>query len=346
MQRLPLIRVLCLLALAALPCSCSRESEAPPSPEPLAFPLPEGWPATRYNFSTNPLTREGFELGRQLFYDGLLSKDGNFPCASCHQPAAAFGTFDHDLSHGFNDQHTLRNAPPLFNLAWHLEMHHDGGISSLDLQPLAPLTAPNEMAETIPNVLQKLNADPDYKKQFRTVFGTEEITTERLTKALSQFMLMLVSAGSKYDRVMAAKDRFNVNEEAGYAIFQQKCSSCHTEPLFTDLQYRNNGLPVNPDLLDYGRMRITVNSADSLKFKVPSLRNIAVSYPYMHDGRFNDLANVLEHYNSGVVDGPTTDPLVKNKIPLSATEKGLLTEFLKTLTDSSYLYNPAFQEKR
>ncbi|ULQ54993.1 cytochrome-c peroxidase [Flavihumibacter rivuli] len=308
----------------------------------MDIPQPAGFPPIQYDVANNPISKEGFELGRKLFYDGRLSKDGNFPCASCHQQFAAFATFEHDFSHGFNNQFTTRNAPGLFNLAWHKEMHHDGGIAHLDLQPLAPITAPNEMGETIPAVLKKIGDDPDYRQHFQRVFGNEEVTTERMTKALSQFMVMMVSATSKYDQVKAGKASFDVNEEAGYAIFKNKCASCHKEPLFTDLQYRNNGLPMHPTLKDVGRMRITGSSQDSLKFKVPSLRNVMVTYPYMHDGRFGDISNVYEHYNSGIQFGPTTDPLLKTKIPLSATERGLLTEFLKTLTDAAFNTDPRF----
>lgn len=323
--------LLVTLAAASIWQSCKKTDPGVKAPTPISFPKPAGWPETQYDFANNPLTREGFALGRKLFFDGRLSRDGNFPCVSCHQPFAAFSTFDHDLSHGFNNQFTTRNATALFNLAFQKEMHHDGGIANLDLQPLAPITAPNEMAETISNVLQKLSADALYREQFKGVFGTEEITTERMTKALSQYMLMLVSSNSKYDRVKAGKASFDVNEAAGYQVFlEKKCNSCHVEPLFTDLSYRDAGLPLNPSLNDIGRMRITGNKEDSLKFRVPSLRNIMLTGPYMHDGRMNSLEAVYDHYN------------IKN--PLSTAERGLLTEFFKTLTDSSFISNPDFLE--
>lgn len=319
------------LAAATILDSCNKTDAGMKGPTPLNFTRPAGCPETQYDFVNNPLTREGFELGRKLFFDGRLSKDGNFPCVSCHQPFAAFSTYEHDLSHGFNNQFTTRNATALFNLAFQKEMHHDGGIANLDLQPLAPITAPNEMAETISNVLQKLSADALYREQFKRVFGTEEITTERMTKALSQYMLMLVSSDSKYDRVKAGKASFDVNEAAGYQVFlEKKCNSCHVEPLFTDLSYRDDGLPLNPPLNDIGRMRITGNKEDSLKFRVPSLRNIMLTGPYMHDGRMNSLEAVYDHYS------------IKN--PLSIAERGLLTEFFKTLTDSSFISNPDFLE--
>lgn len=306
---------------------------------PFSFTKPAGWPNAVYNFAENPLTEEGIALGKKLFYDGRLSKDGQFPCASCHQQDAAFGTFAHDLSHGFNNSHTLRNAPPLQNLAWYSEFHHDGGITHLDLQPLAPITNPVEMAETIDNVLNKLRADATYRLMFKSAFGSEDINTKRMTQALSQFMLTMVSADSKYDKVMRGEATFNLPESLGYDIFKQKCASCHKEPLFTDLSYRNTGIPMDAVLQDKGRMRITQNPADSLKFRVPSLRNIMVSSYYGHDGRFFDVYQVLEHYNSGVINSPTTDPLVKNKIPLSNFEKGQLVAFLSALTDTAFLKN-------
>lgn len=300
---------------------------------------PADWPAPVYDFKSNPLSEEGIELGRQLFYDGLLSKDGNFPCASCHQQGAAFGTFDHDLSHGFNDQHSLRNAPPLQNLAWQPLFHADGGINHLDVQPLAPITAPNEMAETIDNVLAKLQATKHYPPLFKQVFGSAQITTQNMSKALSQFLLTMVSANSKYDRVMAGKDTFSLPQQLGHQMFMEKCAGCHPPPFFTDFSFRNIGLPVEPTLNDFGRMTITNDPRDSLKFKVPSLRNIAASYPYGHDGRIFDLQSMLDHYRNEVQQSPTTDSLLQKGIPLSNFQKGQIIAFLYTLTDSSFLKN-------
>ena len=330
-----------LMAIAMLCSYACKKNEAALSiaPKPVAFNTPAGWPAPKYNFTVNPLTQEGIQLGRKLFYDGALSKDGNFPCASCHQQVGAFGTFDHNLSHGFNNSHTLRNAPALQNLAWQTAFQADGGINNLDLQPLAPLTAPNEMAETIDNVLSKLRSNDNYVALFKAAFGDATINTQRMTFALSQFMLTMVSANSKYDQVKNGRATFLLSESLGYDIFKQKCAVCHQEPLFTDFSFRNNGLPIDPVLRDFGRMRVTFRSSDSLKFKVPSLRNVMVSYPYGHDGRVYDIYAMLEHYNTGVVNGPTTDPLLKNKIPLSNFEKGQLVAFLMTLTDSSFIHN-------
>lgn len=323
--------------------SC-RKKDAPPPVTPVSFEVPAGFPQPQYNFAANPLTQEGIDLGRRLFYDGRLSKDGNFPCASCHQQFAAFVTFDHDLSHGFDNTFTLRNSPGLFNLAWHKEFHHDGGINNLEVQPLAPITASNEMAETVENVIKKLKEDEKYRQMFYAAFGDEEINSQRMLKALAQFMLTIVSANSKYDRMKKGQASFTAQEQQGYALFQTKCATCHQEPLFTDLSYRNNGLPLKTSLNDFGRMRITNDRNDSLKFKVPSLRNVYITYPYMHDGRFITIQQAVQHYRTGVAAGPTVDPLVRNGIPLTNTEATNIVAFLRTLTDSSLLTNPKFSQ--
>lgn len=323
--------------------SCRKtDTNVTKGPTPLVLTIPSGFPPPSDLFRNNPPTKEGFELGRRLFYDGRLSADGNFPCASCHQQFAGFATLDHDFSHGVADQFTTRNAQPLFNLAWHKEFHWDGGINHLEVQPLAPITAPNEMAETVENIIRKLNADTSYKRMFREAFQTDVIDSRNMLRALSQFMGMIVSANSKYDQVKRGERTFTSAEQRGYALFQQRCGACHTEPLFTDLSYRNTGLPVRPSLNDVGRMQITGKSADSLKFKVPSLRNIFQTGPYGHDGRFWSVSAVIDHYRFGVVNGPTTDPLVKNRIQLSDFDRNDLIIFLRTLTDSTMLNDKRF----
>lgn len=346
MQLKTIILLIFLIATGVISIEASKKKTNAPAPKvtPIKFVVPKGWPAPVYDFKSNPLTQEGFLLGKKLFYDGRLSKDGNFPCASCHQQFAAFSTYDHPLSHGFNDGFTTRNAQGLFNLAWKKNFMWDGGVTHLDLQPLAPITAPNEMAETIENVVAKLKADAVYKTMFKAAFGDEKINTQRITKALSQFILMMVSSNSKYDKVMRGEDSFNLPEKLGYAMFKSKCASCHKEPLFTDFSYRNNGLAINTTINDYGRMKITGNKDDSLKFMVPSLRNVKVSSPYMHDGRFWYIDNVLNHYSKSVINGPTTDSLLKDKIPLSNFEIGQITAFLYSLTDTAFLKDKRLAE--
>src|SRR5688500_11805569 len=167
----------------------------------LTFTVPAGFPTPFYDFSINPLTEEGFQLGEMLSYDGRLSRDGHYPCASCHQQIAVFGTYDHDLSHGYNDQHSNRNAAPLFNLAWQKEFHTDGKYKSLEDECLDPIQAPNQMAEEIGNVLTKLRGDAHMRDMFKAAFGSEEITIERMQKAIAQFTVSMITANSKYDQV-------------------------------------------------------------------------------------------------------------------------------------------------
>jgi cytochrome c peroxidase len=334
-----------LTILVAITESCRKNdsgSGGGNGPAPLEFKVPAGFPQPQPIFQNNPLTKEGFELGRKLFYDGRLSKDGNFPCASCHQQFAAFATFDHDFSHGFNNSFTTRNAPGLFNMAWHKEMHWDGGINHIEVQPLAPLTAPNEMAETVENVIGKLQADGKYKQMFAAAFGDETINSQRMLKALAQFMGFMTSANSKYDKMKRGEVVFNSFEQSGYQLFKTKCATCHPEPMFTDFSFRNTGIPVNATIKDYGRMRITNNKSDSLKFKVPSLRNVELTYPYGHDGRFFSLDQALNHYRTGVVNAPGTDPLVRNGIAMTQQERNDIIYFLYTLTDTSFTKDKRF----
>jgi cytochrome c peroxidase len=305
--------------------------------KPIRQEIPVGFPPPVYTFKNNPLTQEGFELGRRLFYDGRLSNDNFTACASCHQQHGAFADFEHILSHGNNNLFTLRNAPPLFNLAWQKEFHFDGGINHIEVQPLAPLTAHNEMDTSIDTVVSKLQKDTSYARMFNDAFGDPGINSQRILKALAQFTGTLVSASSKYDRMRLGKVQFEAREYKGYQIFRARCASCHAEPLFTDLSYRNIGLPVDTFLNDYGRMRITGNKADSLKFKVPSLRNISRTNPYMHDGRYWGLVRAVNHWQLRNRTDSTADPLIVKGAALSQSEVYDVIAFLHTLTDSVFL---------
>jgi len=331
-----------ILLLAVIVLSGIAWTEQSFKPTPLPFTIPKGWPQPVYDFKNNPLTKEGFELGRKLFYDESLSKDSTISCASCHQQFAAFATFDHNLSHGFNNSLTTRNAPSLQNLAWQKDFMWDGGINHLDVQPITPITADNEMGETLQNIIIKLKRDKQYRAMFKAAFGDETINTQRITKAISQYELMLISSNSKYDKVMRGEAGFILPEQLGYDIFKQKCISCHKEPFFTDFSFRNNGITTDTTLNDVGRMKITRDKNDSLKFKVPSLRNVAVTAPYGHDGRFFSLMNVFEHYRKNMKVSNTTDSILQHKMPLSNFEIGQLTAFLYTLTDSTFISNKMF----
>ncbi|MEO8112598.1 MAG: cytochrome c peroxidase [Ginsengibacter sp.] len=312
---------------------------------PLKFEIPAGWPKPSSNiFASNPLTEEGFQLGRKLFYDGRLSKDGNFACASCHQQFAAFSTYDHDLSHGFHDQFTTRNALPLFNLAWKRLYHWDGGVNHIEVQALSPMTAPNEMAENVDSVLLKLRKDTSYVRMFREAYESPLINSQGMLKAIAQFVGSMVSANSKYDKVKRGEDSFNNAEAHGYELFKAHCANCHKEPLFTDESYRNNGLALNDYLKDYGRMRITGDPADSLKFIVPSLRNVSVTFPYMHDGRLYSLYKVVDHYRKGIVQSATLDSSLQKPFNITDVERDELVYFLHTLKDTSFLKNKRFSQ--
>jgi cytochrome c peroxidase len=327
-----------ILLLAFIILAAFAVDIAPPyKPTPLKLIIPKGWPQPPKNiYANNSLTEEGFQLGKKLFYDGRLSKDGNFACASCHQQFAAFASYDHDFSHGFNNTFTTRNAPALFNLAWAPLLHWDGGINHIEVQPLSPLTAPNEMAENIDSVLIKLRKDTAYPKLFRAAFGTNIINSQRMLKALAQFTGSIVSYNSKYDKVQRGEATFTPAEQKGYDFFKAKCSGCHTEPLFTNNSFRNNGMAINSFLNDYGRMKITRNKNDSLKFKVPSLRNVTLTFPYMHDGRFYSIGNAIDHYRTGIITTqPTLDTALKNRIAMGNTEKNNLIYFLYTLADTT-----------
>ena len=323
--------------------SC-RKNDPPVIPNRINFQVPPGFPAPTYSFRNNPLTNEGILLGRKLFYDGRLSIDGNFSCSSCHEPAAAFTTLDHDRSHGYNNSHTLRNAPGLFNLAWYPVLNQDGSGVSLESIYKKHITDPTEMAESISNVMNKLKADQVYSNMFRNAFGDSEINEDRMYKALSQFLINMVSAGSKYDRVMQGLENFDPQEQNGYLLFQNNCSSCHTGPLFTDFSFRNIGLEKDMNLNDWGLMRVTGKSSDSLKFRVPSLRNLEFTSYYSHDGRFSLPRHMIQHYRTGIHQSNTLDPLLVNGIQLTDQDENDLVHFLRTLSDSSFLNNPEHRE--
>lgn len=312
------------------------------------FQQPPNFPAAVYHFETNPITKEGFELGRKLFYDPILSANNTISCGSCHIQTAAFTQHGHRVSHGIFDRLGIRNSPPIMNLAWSNNFMWDGGILDLDLQPVAPITNHVEMDDSMANVLNKLRNHSTYPALFKNAFGSADISSATFLKALSQFMLMCISSNSKYDSVKRQQSTFTSGEELGYAIFKQKCSSCHAEPLFTDNSFRNNGLAISA-VNDFGRYNITLNASDKYKFKVPSLRNLDHTPPYMHDGRLFTLDAVLDHYTGQVQQTPNLDPLfLRNAQPgiaLTSDERAKLLLFLSTLNDRSFLTNKMLSEQ-
>ena len=305
----------------------------------INFSYPSHFPAPVYKSADNTLSAEKIELGRLLFYDPILSKDNSISCASCHSPYNAFAHTDHDLSHGINDSIGTRNAPALFNLAWQKSFMWDGAIHNLDVQALAPLSHSKEMAETIQNVIVKLNKSEIYREAFYDAWQDSVATGEHFLKAIAQFQLTLVSANSKYDAVKAGELEFSPQEASGLELFNQNCNSCHQAPLFSTYEFVNNGLSVDSTLNDFGRYGITQNSEDSLKFKIPSLRNLSYTYPYMHDGRFSTLHEVVNHYNTLRIDGSTNEHL-SVPLNLSSKNKADLVSFLLALNDEEFVFNP------
>jgi cytochrome c peroxidase len=309
---------------------------------PIYLDVPKNWPKPVYDFSKNPLTEEGFQLGRHLFYDPILSRDNTISCASCHLQQTGFTHVDHDLSHGIDGKIGTRNSMTIMNLAWAKTFMWDGGVNHLDVQPLQPITSEVEMDETMENVVAKLKKSEKYQILFHQAFGEKEITGQLTLKALSQFVVLLTTTNSKYDKVMRNEESFTEMEEKGYALFKINCASCHQEPLFTNDNFENNGLAIDTTLNDNGRMRITQKESDKYKFKVPTLRNIQFTFPYMHDGRFETLNEVVKHYNSGIVNSPTLAKQLQKPMQLSDNERTEIVAFLKTLTDTEFLFNPRF----
>lgn len=284
------------------------------------------WPKTIQKKSQFE-SKSGFELGRSLFYDPILSLDSSISCASCHLSFTAFTHVDHPTSHGIFDKIGRRNAPGLFNLAWRSNFHWDGGVVDLTAQAINPLTHPDEMGETLANVLQKLNRIALYKNQFKKVYHRNQIETWMLLDALQQFTFSLVSRNSYYDKVKRKKYQFNTQQQNGAALFECYCNRCHQAPLFFKNGFEKNGIEISSK--DLGRYEVTGVMADKGLFRIPTLRNITHSFPYMHDGRFKNLKAVLAHYGE--------------QFNLTTVQQKDIIAFLKTLTDSTFLINSEYQ---
>jgi cytochrome c peroxidase len=343
MNRVVILLVVIILAGIS---ACTKDKSMYPE---VRFEQPSHFPETQYKFENNEITGAGFALGRKLFYDGQLSRDGSISCGFCHQQAAAFTHPGQSLSPGIDNQLGTRNAQPIMNLAWHPNFFWDGGVFDLDGLSIAPIHNPAEMDESIPNVLRKLRQDPEYPPMFEAAFGDEEITTARFLKALSQFMLMCVSADAPYDHyVQGDEAALTPEQQLGLALVEEKCGSCHSGVLFSDFGFHNNGLS-HTYSEDTGRYRISLKEEDKYKFKTPSLRNLGYSAPYMHDGRFKTIDEVLDHYTDGVIESPTLAPELQRPgqapgITLSPTERQQIKAFLDALNDESFISNRELAE--
>lgn len=328
-------------------CRKDKDIDTTTTTEPYSQPIrPASFPQAVYQFSSNTYSKQGFLLGRKLFYDPILSINNTVSCGSCHKQAYAFSDAGLAFSKGINGQTGKRNSPAIFNMAWNKSFMWDGGVNHLEIMPFSPINNPLEMGEDLTHLIKKLNDNPEYARLFKQVFNKDQIDDQQLFYALAQFLGNIVSANSRYDQYLQGVGNFTSREQDGYAVFKANCSSCHTEPLFTNYTYQNNGIDSTFD--DAGRFRITRDSTDLGKFKVPTLRNIALTYPYMHDGRFSSLEEVISHYADHVLQSNTLSPaLVKNGTPglhLSAGEQQALVEFLQTLTDEQLLTDEALHQ--
>ncbi|WP_228451726.1 cytochrome-c peroxidase [Chryseobacterium sp. SN22] len=347
-ERETALRFLLFLSVLTL-FSCADDPMEPLSEDEVyLLEKPSGFPEITFDVTENPVTVNGVALGKQLFYEGRLSRNNTISCGFCHIQEYAFTHHGHNVSHGIDDRLGIRNAPPLQNMAFLKNYTWDGAGHHLDERSLVPITTDFEMDSSLPEAVGKLNADPKYKKLFKAAYGNENITGEKVLKALSQFMATMVSADSKYDRMKKGTAAFTTEENQGMALFQQKCASCHSGGLFTDESYRNTGMYYNAQFGDRGRYRVTLDWNDNMKFRVPSLRNVEYTAPYMHDGRFYTLEAVMNFYSDNVENQPNIDPLLKQNghlgIPMTGQEKQLIIAFLKTLSDKNFIANPKFAE--
>lgn len=319
------LRIILILAVSLL---ALRSDE-------IVVHVPANWPKPAR--AVNQLRPDEIALGRLLFYDPILSRDSSISCASCHSPFNAFAHSDHALSHGINDSIGFRNAPSLQLLAWQTTFMWDGAFSSLEQQVLFPIQHPGEMDLDTTEMVSRLNNQERYRKYAQGGQDSGKFTAMRVQQSIASFLLTIISSDTRYDSVKRGEAVFTLQERNGEALFTKNCASCHPPPLFSTFGFARNGLPLHETLRDYGRIRITRNPADSMCFKIPTLRNVEYSSPYMHDGRFQSLSQVVNHYAQGV-----RLPLGKDsiRITLDARERTDLVAFLLTLSDRKFLTRP------
>jgi cytochrome c peroxidase len=340
--------------LMGLWLGCKKEEPEPDdnpiyNPTPLTLLRPTGFPAP-LEPADNPTTVEGVALGRKLFYETLLSGNNTQSCGSCHNSSLSFSDNGNTFSTGIDGIQGTRNAQALINLAFNLRFFWDGRAESLEEQALEPVPNPIEMHQSWPDAVAKLKNAKNYKNEFYAAFGTYDFDSSHVSKALSQFMRTLISYNSRLDKRLRYELNLTPQEMNGFSIFMTErgdCFHCHNIDagrLLTDNQFHNNGL--DSVFTDPGLAGVTGNTSDMGKFLTPTLRNIALTAPYMHDGRFATLEEVVEHYNSGGKPSATVDPLMKHVgtgLNLSVQDKADLVSFLKTFTDSTFINEPAFK---
>jgi cytochrome c peroxidase len=348
-KRLSLVGLLLVTGLVAWKAT---DDPVPTGPYPLQYPPSFGG---RFSIPTdNPLTQEGVYLGRLLFYEPRLSKTGTVSCATCHQQARAF-TDGLALSVGVSGQPTHRNSMSLVNLLWVRQLFWDGRSAGLETQALIPLTHADEMGRQPGEAARDLQQTAGYPALFRLVFGSDRITDARIAQAIAQFERTLISANSPYDRYVQGTYTLTASEKRGLQLFTAgpnpakgirggNCAHCHGGPKLMQELFHNNGLDAMA--ADSGRQGVTGLALDRGRFRVPTLRNIALTAPYMHDGRFATLLEVIDHYSDHVQDNATLAPEVvpvsRGGLGLTRQEKNDLLAFLHLLTDTSFVNNPQF----
>ncbi len=335
--------LICFLGVFLI-VSCTTDAVQLEDPNTMTWNPPAHFPAPVYDFKDNPITREGFELGRKLFYDNILSRDSSVSCGSCHAQVHAFADHNVAVSTGFQGLQGTRNATPVFNLAWHPHFNWDGGINHLELQPFGPIDHALEMNMNLAELMDRLRNTPAYPVLFEKAFGSSEINSQRFFYALTQFQGNILSASSKYDAFLKDPSVFNESELRGLELFRLHCETCHREPLFTDFGFSSNELG---NYKDEGRYHITQKPEDMHLFKTPSLRNVLLTRPYMHDGRLDNLLAVMQHYNSlDSTQNPYRDKRLPSQMNLSFSDIEALMDFLRTLNDPSLLSNLEYSEPR
>jgi cytochrome c peroxidase len=303
--------------------------------------IPSYFPALKYKSHLKEYTSGRFELGKKLFFDPILSTDHTTSCNSCHSQTHGFADHNVRFSKGIYGRKGVRNTPGITNLIWYPAFGWDGGVNHIEIFHLGPLTNELEMGTDMSGVLNRLNHNETYRELFKQNYGVEKISDYELFKALTLYIAQIQSFQTKYDQYRQGKTSFSEEEKKGYMLFKNYCASCHQEPLFTDFTYHNNGL--DTIFADGGRGKITKEITDYGKFRVPSLRNVALTYPYMHDGRFWNLEEVLDHYSYGVLsNSQNLSPVLKQGISLNPIERKYIIAFLMTLTDYELLGDPKF----
>jgi cytochrome c peroxidase len=307
-----------------------------------AWQLPAGFPAP-IESPDHPTTVERVALGKRLFYDAILSEDLSLSCASCHLPEKAFA-HDVPISPGVHGRLGLRNSPTLTNVGYVPRLNKDGGVPKLDIQSLVPISDVNEMNLTMDEAIARLNADADYRSEFQRAYGTDA-SLYNIPRALAAFMRTLISGGSPYDRfTQGDQTALSPAAQRGMELFFSErlaCGSCHSGFNFSNETFVNNGLHLDYGQ-DPGRQRVTIDSADIGSFRVPTLRNVALTAPYMHDGSLADLEAVIAHYNQGGQGHPLQDERVR-PLGLNAAEQRDLITFLEALTDTAFVNNTNFR---